>query len=173
MVGGNRRQHRGKLGAMADHLSPEGRSRVMAAIRSTNTAPERALRAALCAAGATGYRIHLRALPGKPDVAFTRWKVAVFVDGAFWHGHPDHFNPTTASAYWRDKIERTQERDRRADEALGAAGWAVIRFWDFQLRQDPDRMIERILDALRAAGWRRSGGHHRHALVQETQKPLD
>jgi DNA mismatch endonuclease (patch repair protein) len=61
---------------MADHLSLEGRSRVMAAIRSKNTKPERALRAMLRTAGATGYRIHAKQIPGKPDVAFTRWRVA-------------------------------------------------------------------------------------------------
>jgi DNA mismatch endonuclease (patch repair protein) len=122
----------------------------MAAIRSTNTGPERALRAALRERGATGYRIHLRSLPGRPDVAFTRWKVAVFVDGAFWHGHPDHFNPATATEYWRDKIKRTQERDRQADEALGApgrtAGARTIfgrRFWwsPPMLPGCPDRQV--------------------------------
>ncbi len=76
---------------MADHLSPEGRSRNMAAIRSKDTKPELAMRAALRRAGATGYRLHRRDIPGRPDAAFIRWKVAVFVDGAFWHGHPDHW----------------------------------------------------------------------------------
>ena len=141
---------------MADHLSPLGRSRNMAAIRSTNTKPELALRAALRLAGAAGYRIHLRTLPGKPDVAFTRWRVAVFVDGAFWHGHPDHFNPATASQYWRDKIARTQERDRQADQLLKDAGWHVVRFWDFELNEEPDKQIKKVLDALIEAGWCKS-----------------
>lgn len=140
---------------MVDHLSPEGRSRNMAAIRSKNTKPEIALRAALRAAGATGYRVHVRTLPGKPDVAFTRWRVAVFVDGAFWHGHPDHFDPTTAKDYWREKIAATQKRDRKADQALGEAGWSVVRFWDFELRDNPEVQIKRVLDALSATGWRR------------------
>lgn len=124
----------------------------MAAIRSTNTKPELALRAALRAAGASGYRVHLRTLPGKPDVAFTRWRIAVFVDGAFWHGHPDHFNPATASQYWRDKIARTQERDRQADRSLEAAGWTVVRFWDFELRNNPVEQIGKVLAALAKAG---------------------
>jgi DNA mismatch endonuclease (patch repair protein) len=128
----------------------------MAAIRSTNTKPELALRAALRLAGATGYRIHLRTLLGKPDVAFTRWRVAVFVDGAFWHGHPDHFNPATASQYWRDKIARTQERDRQADQSLRDAGWRVVHFWDFELNEEPDMQIKKVLDALTEAGWRKS-----------------
>ncbi|MGH3760243.1 very short patch repair endonuclease [Actinophytocola sp.] len=126
----------------------------MAAIRSKDTGPEMRLRTALRAAGATGYRVHLRTLPSKPDVAFTRWRVAVFVDGAFWHGHPDHFNPATASQFWRDKIARTQERDRKADQALREAGWTVVRFWDFELSEAPDEIIGRVLAALMDAGWK-------------------
>src|SRR3982751_3411862 len=103
---------------MADHLSRAGRSRVMAAIRSKDTRPERMVRLVLRQAGATGYRLPLRTLPGRPDVAFTRWKVAVFVDGAFWHGHPAHFTRGRSGAYWDAKIERTQERDRQANETL-------------------------------------------------------
>lgn len=139
--------------SLPDHLSQAGRSRNMAAIRSKNTRPELALRAALRSAGATGYRVHLRTLPCKPDVAFTRWKVAVFVDGAFWHGHPDHFDPSAAKPYWRDKIARTQQRDREADRQLTAAGWTVVRFWDFELRDQPEAMIGRVLAALHQAGW--------------------
>jgi DNA mismatch endonuclease (patch repair protein) len=147
---------RAVAGTMADHLSPEGRSRNMAAIRAKNTRPELALRAALRAAGATGYRLHLKTLPGRPDVAFSRWKVAVFVDGAFWHGHPDHFDPERAKPYWREKIARTQERDRVADAALSQHGWTVIRFWDFELANEPERVIHQVLEALRQAGWQPS-----------------
>jgi len=75
----------------------------------------------------TGYRLHRRDLPGKPDLAYVRWHVAVFVDGVFWHGHPDHFNSTIASDYWREKIARTQERDATADRDLLAAGLQVVR----------------------------------------------
>jgi DNA mismatch endonuclease (patch repair protein) len=79
--------------------------------------------------------------------------VAIFVDGAFWHGHPDHFNPATATAYWRDKIARNQERDRNASAALNEAGWHVVRLWDFQLTEDPAGAIGMVLAALRASGW--------------------
>jgi DNA mismatch endonuclease (patch repair protein) len=111
------------------------------------------VRRGLRAAGASGYRVHLRSLPGKPDVAFTRWKVVVFVDGAFWHGHPDHFKPATATAYWRNKIERTQERDLAADPALRAAGWTVLRCWDFEVNADPGGVVDRIVSTLSARGW--------------------
>jgi len=139
---------------VVDHLSKEGRSRNMAAIRSKNTRPELALRAMLRAAGATGYRIHARAIPGRPDVAFTRWRVAVFVDGAFWHGHPDHFEASRATDHWRNKIARTQERDRAADAVLSSGGWAVLRFWDFDLAAHPETCSTGVLSALGERGWK-------------------
>jgi DNA mismatch endonuclease (patch repair protein) len=126
----------------------------MAAIRAKNTKPELALRQALRHAGATGYRIHVRTLPGRPDIVFTRWRVAVFVDGVFWHGHPHHFNPQTASPYWRDKIARNRDRDRLADVALAAAGWTVVRVWDLEVKGEADAAAERVLQPLRMAGWR-------------------
>jgi DNA mismatch endonuclease (patch repair protein) len=76
---------------MADFLSKETRSRVMSRIRSKNTKPELALRRALWAAGVRGWRVHSNWVPGRPDIAFTRRRVAVFVDARFWHGHPDFF----------------------------------------------------------------------------------
>jgi DNA mismatch endonuclease, patch repair protein len=143
------RKHR----RMPDHLSREGRSRVMAAIRSRNTRPELAVRAALRRVGVSGYRVHLKTLPGRPDIAFTRWKVAIFVDGAFWHGHPAHFDSSKASPFWQAKIAGNRERDRVADEALVAAGWAVVRCWDFEVNESIGQTVERILEALRAVGW--------------------
>jgi DNA mismatch endonuclease, patch repair protein len=125
----------------------------MAAIRASNTKPELALRAALREAGATGYRIHMKALPGKPDIVFTRWRVAIFVDGAFWHGHPEHFHPERASDYWREKIARNQARDRAADQALSQDGWQVHRFWDFEIKASLDVCVETVLSGLRRSGW--------------------
>src|SRR6185437_8246391 len=107
---------------VTDFLAKETRSRVMSRIRSKNTGPEMALRRALHAQGFRGWRCHTRQIPGKPDIAFTRWRVAVFVDGCFWHGHPDYFTPGKSGAYWDEKIERTKERDRLATLALTEAG---------------------------------------------------
>jgi DNA mismatch endonuclease (patch repair protein) len=123
----------------------------MAAIRAQNTRPELAIRRALHAAGVRGWRCHARGIPGKPDLAFTRWKVAVFIDGAFWHGHPEHFTPGKSGAYWDAKIAQTQERDRLADAALSAAGWTVLRFWDFDVEQDLRACTGRIEEALEAS----------------------
>jgi DNA mismatch endonuclease (patch repair protein) len=141
----------GTLVAVADFLSRDTRSRVMARIRSRDTAPELALRRGLHAVGVRGWRCHVKDVPGKPDIAFTRWKLAVFVDGCFWHGHPDFFTPGKSGAYWDAKIERTKERDRCANEALEAAGWRVVRIWDFEIEQEPDACIHRVVSALAEA----------------------
>jgi DNA mismatch endonuclease (patch repair protein) len=139
---------------MVDHLSPEGRSRNMAGIRSKDTKPELALRMGLRLAGAAGYRLHRKDIPGRPDVAFIRWKVAVFVDGVFWHGHPDHWDQAKASSdYWRTKIARNIERDRAADAALEAMGWTVVRMWDQDVKSDLDGCVRRVTGALARNGW--------------------
>ncbi|NDJ91460.1 very short patch repair endonuclease [Mycolicibacter kumamotonensis] len=126
----------------------------MAAIRSANTKPELAMRAALRQAGATGYRLHRKDIPGRPDVAFIRWRVAVFVDGVFWHGHPDHWNPEkAASDYWRTKIARNIQRDRAADAALTEQGWTIVRVWDEDVKADVDSCVLLVTHALRTSGW--------------------
>jgi DNA mismatch endonuclease, patch repair protein len=164
---------------MADHLSKAGRSRNMAAIRSKDTRPELALRAALRAAGVTGYRIHRRDIPGRPDIAFLRWRVAVFVDGVFWHGHPNHFDPEkAASEYWRRKIARNVERDRRADIQLAEGGWRVVRVWDLDVRDHLDMCVSQVVQALRHAGrtfpergvTKVEGSHQRTPPIAESRK---
>jgi DNA mismatch endonuclease (patch repair protein) len=122
----------------------------MSRIRSKDTKPELALRQALWAAGVRGWRVHPRSLPGKPDLAFTRRRLAVFVDGCFWHGHPDFFTPGKSGAYWDAKIARTQERDRAANEALADVGWVVIRLWDFEVERDLTGCVEKVEAALRS-----------------------
>lgn len=127
----------------------------MAAIRAKDTKPELALRAALRDAGATGYRLHRKDLPGKPDLAFIRWGVAVFVDGVFWHGHPDHWSPEKASSdYWRTKIARNIERDRAADSALEEMGWTVVRMWDQEVKGDAAECARRVTAVLATRGWK-------------------
>src|SRR4051812_30327751 len=136
---------------MTDFLSKATRSRVMARIRSKDTKPELALRRALWARGVRGWRLHVKTVPGRPDLVFTRRRVAVFVDGCFWHGQPDFFTPGKSGAYWDEKIARTKERDRLANEALEAAGWSVLRFWDFEVENDLDSCVTAISDALAEA----------------------
>lgn len=124
----------------------------MAAIKSRDTHPEVALRRALRERGLTGYRCHPKGLPGKPDIAFTRWRLAIFVDGCFWHGHPDHFTPGKLSAYWDEKIRRTKERDRQQEAALRDGGWEVLRFWDFEIKDQLDACLSRVEERLGELG---------------------
>lgn len=75
----------------------------------------------------------------------------MFVDGCFWHGHPDYFTPGKSGAYWDAKIARTKERDAAANAALLAQGWRVIRLWDFEVEQELDGCVARVARALRNA----------------------
>src|SRR5690348_13374952 len=107
----------------------------MRAIRRVDTKPELALRSALHRAGyrfRKDYRLDLDAgARVRPDIAFTARRVAVFVDGCFWHVCPEHGrNPEVNEWYWAPKLRRTMERDRAADAALAAAGWRVVRIWE-------------------------------------------
>jgi DNA mismatch endonuclease (patch repair protein) len=137
---------------MGGKLGPAERRALMARFRSTDTRPELALRRALRSAGLRGYRTHLRGVAGKPDIAYTRWKVAVFVDGAFWHGHPSVFQVGAKGEYWDWKIGRNRERDRSVDATLRGQGWSVVRVWDIDLAADEQRAVQTIAAALHARG---------------------
>ena len=106
----------------------------MAAIRRAETKPETQLRSVLHARGLRfrkDYRLDLAGGRVRPDVVFTRWKVAVFVDGCFWHVCPVHGRqPTTNEWYWTPKLRRNMERDEQVNAALTEAGWTVLRFWE-------------------------------------------
>lgn len=134
---------------MTDTRTPEQRKRIMAAVRGKNTAPEVALRRALHAAGVRGWRNHYKPAAGTPDLAWPALQVAVFVDGAFWHGHPSRHKPGRSGAYWDEKIAKNVERDRRVDAELEAAGWTVLRVWDFEVRKELPRVVDRTLTVLR------------------------
>ena len=133
---------------MVDRHTPEQRQRNMrAASRQKDTAPEMELRRGLTRAGLTGYRLHRRDVPGKPDLAWIGARVAVFVDGAFWHGHPRKFRKGR-SEWWDRKIAQNVERDRQVNELLEAKGWQVIRLWDFEIAEDLAASVDRVRAAL-------------------------
>lgn len=130
-----------------------GRRRNMQAIRRTDTKPEVRLRSALHRAGLR-FRKDMRLdLPGgrvRPDIVFTRAKVAVFVDGCFWHSCPEHgHQPSQNVSYWTPKLQRTIERDERNTGELEAAGWVVLRFWE---HEPVDQATLRVTGALRDSG---------------------
>ncbi len=116
--------------------------------RKRDTRPELALRSALHRRGLR-YRVNARpasSLSRRADIVFRRQKVAIFVDGCFWHGCPEHgTSPRTNSGYWRAKIARNIERDRQTDVELASAGWAVVRVWEHEA---PEEAAGRIMEAL-------------------------
>ena len=137
---------------MPDVFSQAERSRIMGLVKNRDTEPELALRRALWALGVRGWRCHRGDLPGRPDVAFGPAKLAVFVDGAFWHGHPSKYKPGQSGEFWDRKIAGNVARDDRANAELAEIGWTVIRLWDFEVMKDPVGTASRVKESLSALG---------------------
>lgn len=133
---------------MTDTRTPEQRKRIMAAVKSRNTGPEVELRKALYGRGLRGWRCNYKRASGHPDIAWPARRVAVFVDGAFWHGHPSRHKPGRSGEYWDRKIEQNVARDRRVDRELRDSGWEVLRIWDFEIRKDIKGVVARVVNAL-------------------------
>lgn len=118
--------------------------------RGKNTQPEVELRRLLRQAGYPGYRLHWKGVPGRPDIAYPGRKVAIFVNGCFWHRCP-HCNPATPKShtdYWDRKFELNRERDERKIRELTAAGWRVITVWECELRNNPDSAVASVVHAV-------------------------
>ena len=140
---------------MADTVSPEVRSRMMAGIRGRDTKPELMLRKGLHAGGFR-YRLHAKDLPGKPDMVFPRYRAVLFAHGCFWHGHDCHLFrwPSSRQVWWREKITRNQAVDARSEAALAEAGWRLGVVWECALK---GRTRLPFLDVLEACmAWLRS-----------------
>lgn len=133
---------------MADVLTKEQRSYNMSMIKGRNTKPEIALRRLLFSKGIKGYRVNYK-LTGKPDIVFSVKKVAVFIDGCFWHKCPKCFKkPATNRAFWRKKIDSNIKRDKVVNAELKKKGWKVVRIWEHELRNE--KIVKRkIIDRLR------------------------
>lgn len=108
---------------------------MMAGIRGKDTKPELVVRRGLHALGFR-FRLHDRALPGKPDMVLPRWRAVIFIHGCFWHAHdcPLFRWPGTRQDFWRQKIGRNQERDAEVEVALDHAGWRVLKIWECSMK---------------------------------------
>jgi len=145
---------------MADIFSKAQRSALMAKVRSRgNRSTEQRLIRLMRAARITGWRRNFP-LPGHPDFVFAAGRVAVFVDGCFWHGCPRHGRqPKANAAFWRKKIARNRERDREVSRDLRRRGWNVLRIWEHALdRRAEAATVAKIRRALAAGGARRPRG---------------
>ena len=128
---------------MADILTPEQRSYCMSRIRGKDTSIELQLRSALHGRGLR-FRKNVMSLPGRPDIVFPRTRVAVFIDGDFWHGFRFSQWADRLSAYWASKIERNRARDVKNFRRLRREGWRVVRVWEHQVKMDLDGCAGRI-----------------------------
>lgn len=135
-----------------DDMTKEQRRKNMQNIRSKDTSIELKLRKALWHAG-IHYRKNYSKIPGKPDIAVTRWKIAVFCDSSFFHGRDfDTKKPVDSNhEYWDKKIRRNMERDREVEQVLRAMDWKVIRFWDIDINKHLDECVRTVQEAITEA----------------------
>lgn len=143
---------------MADTMTPEQRSRCMAAVKGKDTKPEMIVRKYLFSRGLR-FRVQVRKLPGNPDIVLPKYRTVIFVDGCFWHGHDGckYFRlPKSNVEFWTAKIERNIARDARCQTELKALGWNVIRVWECEIKAVSRReeyltsLYERIVNPIQS-----------------------
>ena len=133
---------------MADKLTPEQRSRCMSAVKGKDTKPEMIVRKYLFSKGLR-FRLHVRSLPGNPDIVLPKYKTVVFINGCFWHGHEGckyYRLPKSNVEFWEFKITNNKNRDVLNEIKLKELGWRVIRIWECEIRRVKDRnqSLERL-----------------------------
>jgi len=134
---------------VVDITTPEIRSRMMAGIRGKDTVPELTVRKALHWRGLR-YRLHVRDLPGTPDIVLPRYKTVIFVHGCFWHYHDCHLfkMPATRTDFWEQKLKKNRERDSLHQAALLREGWRIALVWECTLRKAVKAGSSVALDSL-------------------------
>ena len=124
----------------------EKTSRVMSANKGKGTKPELLLRKTLWAAGIRGYRVNFKRAPGQPDIAFTGKKLAIFVNGCFWHRcvlcNPN--SPKSNVEFWENKFLKNLERDTRKNLQLRNAGWTMITIWECEIKNNLEKIVEKV-----------------------------
>lgn len=135
-----------------DVLTPEQRQRNMKNIKSSNTSIEICLRKALWKRGIR-YRINYKDLPGKPDIAITKYKIAIFCDSEFWHGKDweelkKRLERGERADFWINKISKNRERDEKVNNELKYLGWIVIRFWGKEIAKNVDECVKVIEETM-------------------------
>lgn len=138
---------------MTDIVNSYKRSLMMAGIKGRNTKPELLIRSLLHKKGFR-FRLHVKDLPGKPDIVLPKYKAVIFIHGCFWHGHQDcrlFKLPATRTEFWREKIFRNQANDRRVVDLLLTSKWRVCIIWECSIRRarkDPEKLVNTITEWL-------------------------
>lgn len=131
---------------MSDRITKEQRSKIMSHIRSKNTSLEVSFKKLLSKNGLRGYRSQYKIL-GVPDIVFISKKIAIFIDGDFWHGYNwKKLNKIPPKKYWRAKIEKNIARDKNYTKQLKKKGWKVLRFWEYEIKKNPEMCIDKVKD---------------------------
>ncbi|MCK5140161.1 MAG: very short patch repair endonuclease [Thermodesulfovibrionia bacterium] len=134
-----------------DNLTSEQRRKNMQNIRSKNTMPELRIMREL-RRRKVYFAVHVDKITGKPDIVFRRKKVLVFIDSDFWHGHPKRYiKPKTNWQYWQTKIDRNKKRDKEVNTSLRGEGWKIIRLWEYDIKRNIDKCINKLLKAIMVA----------------------
>ena len=126
------------------------RSYNMSKIKGRDTKPEKLLKRALWHAGLR-HRANKRDFPGKPDIIYIRHKLLIFVDGTFWHGHDwenSQHSIKSNREFWISKIERNMQRDAEINQFYRSNGWTVLRFWDFEVKQELGACVKRVVEQI-------------------------
>lgn len=135
---------------MTDRFTESKRSRIMSRVRSKNTTTEKLVRSILHKMGYR-FRLHVKNLPGKPDIVLPRFRKIIFVNGCFWHGHPDckrATRPATNVEFWNKKIDGNIERDNKISRDLMKLGWQVLVIWQCQTK-DVKSLMQRLTGFLK------------------------
>lgn len=159
---------------MPDRLTKEQRSRCMSRIRGKDTKPEILVRKGLHARGFR-FRLQDRKLPGRPDIVLPKWRVAIMVNGCFWHGHKGcsyAIRPKTNAEFWETKIERNRHRDEVTAAHLEALGWFVITVWECELRvaEGRDARLDALAQEIMVAGERLDTDRNSRRLSRQAAK---
>jgi DNA mismatch endonuclease (patch repair protein) len=134
---------------MTDVVSPRARSQMMSGIQGKNTKPELMIRKALHQQGFR-YRLHVKSLPGKPDLVFPKYHAVIQINGCFWHGHKCHLFkwPSTHPEFWRNKISGNRKRDAKNVFSLEELGWRVLTVWECALKGKNGLPFETLVERI-------------------------
>lgn len=146
---------------MTDVVDVATRSKMMAGIKGKNTKPELLIRQALHARGLR-FRLHVKDLPGKPDLVLPKFRAVIFIHGCFWHGHACRYFkvPQTRPEFWAEKIGKNQIRDSIQEDALKVMGWRVLIVWECAVRSMPKEKSSLLVDVI--VNWLKNGSEYFH-----------